>query len=436
MTPTTKSFGWKDRDTAARDLLQLVYHAPDDISRRALELLPAIRSSAIVPELLEIIKDEQVWNKDASIVLKAIYLAVDDIYLPELRKHLPGKVNSFNAHTYMFTETVQLVKRHPRNRDWLDESLQEHFAYVNDLPLAKQPGDLIWLCRMYREGGELSFSVRDHLMRFLEMHPEFLTLEAVTLLYFRDDRPTTQAWLRERWQAIEDLCLTQGNMFSPTWSYYLSVLLEHWEELRESLFAKYPAFIPVYNRNMDDIWAIRVRNHPPLEVTHAPLWQEMAAHYTQALEGDKASRRKLSWGLIMSTDMLEKAVATHFYARILAEDSENFWRLIDLVNEGSMGWRWSDQWLTQNIDDPDLNVLYTPAQFELCDVLRAYPSPRAWESLVNAYFFAARSHGRYFIDWIAYQTDVLSGLAVEYTGATLAVQDRPWFRALVQQETV
>jgi hypothetical protein len=419
--PTTQKFGWKDRDTAARDLLQLVYHAPDDISRRALELLPAIRSSAIVPELLEYVRDEQVWNRE--IALRAVSLASENIYLPELRKHLPGKVNSFNAHTYMFTETVQLVKRHPRNRDWLDESLEEHFAYVNTLPLAKQLGDLIWLCRMYREGDELSFPVRDYLMRFLEIHPEFLTLEAVTLLYFRDDRPTTQAWLKERWQRIEDLCLNEGNMFSSTWSYYLSVLVEHWEELRESLFANYPTFIAVYNTNMNAIKAIRVRNHPPLEVTHAPLWQEMAAHYTQALEGDKASRRKLSWGLVMSTDMLEKAVATHFYARILAEDSENFLRLIDLVNEGSMGWRWSDEWLTQNIDDPDLNVLYTPAQFELCDVLRAYPSPRAW------------THQRYFLDWIAYQTDVLSGLEVEYTGATLAVEDRPWFRALVQQET-
>ena|SRR5258708_23349798 len=55
----TKRFAWKDRDTAALDLIQLAYHAPLFISRQALHILSAIHSNVIVSDLREITLDSE-----------------------------------------------------------------------------------------------------------------------------------------------------------------------------------------------------------------------------------------------------------------------------------------------------------------------------------------------------------------------------------------
>jgi len=47
----SKPFVWKDRDTAARDLLQLAYHGPDAVRNHALLVLISIRSTAIIEDL-------------------------------------------------------------------------------------------------------------------------------------------------------------------------------------------------------------------------------------------------------------------------------------------------------------------------------------------------------------------------------------------------
>jgi len=55
---TTQQFKWIDRDTAARDMLQLVYHASPQIAMQALKLLKAIRSPVLIPDLKAIFLDE------------------------------------------------------------------------------------------------------------------------------------------------------------------------------------------------------------------------------------------------------------------------------------------------------------------------------------------------------------------------------------------
>ena len=61
----TKKFAWKDRDNAALDLIQLVYHAPEPVSLQALHILSAIRSLSIVSDLKDIVLDSGngVWER-------------------------------------------------------------------------------------------------------------------------------------------------------------------------------------------------------------------------------------------------------------------------------------------------------------------------------------------------------------------------------------
>lgn len=60
-----KKFGWSNRDDAAYGMLQLVYYAPPRIAQLAIELLPAIRSATIVPELISIVGDNsrEMWHR-------------------------------------------------------------------------------------------------------------------------------------------------------------------------------------------------------------------------------------------------------------------------------------------------------------------------------------------------------------------------------------
>jgi len=83
MPLTTKRFVWKDRDTAARDMLQLAYHAPITISRQALQLLQAFRSLAIMPELKELVLDEtrDIWERRYA--LYALAEIPGDIWFPK-----------------------------------------------------------------------------------------------------------------------------------------------------------------------------------------------------------------------------------------------------------------------------------------------------------------------------------------------------------------
>src|SRR5258707_5977866 len=81
---STKRFVWKDRDTAALDLLQLAYHAPQFISTAALRILSAIHSEVIVSDLKEITLDSEREYWERVYALRAIGRVRGDIYFPEL----------------------------------------------------------------------------------------------------------------------------------------------------------------------------------------------------------------------------------------------------------------------------------------------------------------------------------------------------------------
>jgi HEAT repeat protein len=78
------AFTWKDRDSAAHDLVQLAFHGPAPVRHSALEALQAIRSPLVVPELKQIALDTAWSNRDRSDAVYALAAMPNDIYIPEL----------------------------------------------------------------------------------------------------------------------------------------------------------------------------------------------------------------------------------------------------------------------------------------------------------------------------------------------------------------
>src|SRR5258708_30040680 len=143
----TKRFAWKDRGTAALDLIQLAYHAPQYISQQALHVLSAIRSDAIVSDLREITLDSERLYWERVYALRALASAPGDIYFPELisivdkdllkRQQIISqpekdldKLDEIYIPNDMIGETIAFAARHPGNKTWLFDC----FDHANPLP--------------------------------------------------------------------------------------------------------------------------------------------------------------------------------------------------------------------------------------------------------------------------------------------------------------
>ncbi|MEO8396226.1 MAG: hypothetical protein ABI700_24745 [Chloroflexota bacterium] len=408
MSPTTQKFGWKDRDTAARDLLQLVYHAPNHISRYAVYLLQAIRSPAAVPELLDIFRDETRSDWERISALQAVAQTPGDFYLPELKSYLPiGLTNTFRS--LIREEALILIRWHPSNQQWFADYQAELFEYFDGLPLDRQVEWIDHFCGVHQKETELLHRLLDRLMALVEMHPEVFNFKALNRLVLEDNRESTRQWLSSRLDAVIALCLIIDANFHTTELVYI---LEDWGALREALFLAAPRLLPTYEEAKINLDVDRARSEFKVDLTRSAVWQRVFYCHKWAEGGNKQSLKQLQLFADEFDDALEQAAAIHFLGK-LSQDPEIFSFILKMVR-----------------------YAIASVSFEAANALYLHPLPEVWEALVNGFFVNANSAKiDYFIDWIAYQTDRLSGLEVEYTGATLAVEDRPWFRALVERET-
>src|SRR5260221_4795728 len=144
MNMPLQKFAWKDRDTVARDMMQLVYHGPQHVRHIALEVLQSIRSTAIILELKAIALDTDLLYQDRSDALEALAACPGDISIEELapfvKRYFEGRWNlvqeARNTSAYamdtdqLFSEGAMLysifkmVSTHPVNRPWFFELLE------------------------------------------------------------------------------------------------------------------------------------------------------------------------------------------------------------------------------------------------------------------------------------------------------------------------
>jgi hypothetical protein len=400
-TPTTKRFQWIDRDTAAHDLLQLVYHAPSSIRSRAIRLLSAIRSPVVIPALQAIFYDKQYSSTEREDALNAIIETSGDVYMPELLPHLTAFKSSM---FYVF----DLADKHPSNRAGL-------FEYIEQL----SPKELCDLISIYigviREG--IAAPVCNRLLDVLDTNPHLLDIRIVRKLRKYDKRESTQEWLAARWKTLVYLCLIEETR-------QLVHFLEDWEELRNIVFFSCPTIVIEYHPVRAAIEAQRMAQQKTVDITKAELWQDLSKLHAQALDGDKDSVEKLI-RYLNKRDILTSATAIHFLGK-LPLATNYLKRLLFHIRHTD------DAWKCEDVTERGMYFIHHPLRFEVGEILRDHPSPEIWQTLIDSYL-TINYYPNFMLDWISYQTDILSGLDVPYTGKTWKPEARPWFQALATQ---
>lgn len=156
---TTKKFKWVDRDTAARDVLQLVYFAPHRISTLALRLLAALGSTAILYELDEIAHDSSRSQHERRVAQHTITRIFERINnppalhkpdsispsaLPSLPKH---DISYQQSPIYIKLETLYAWAMHDDRAAY--SALVRQAAYERDQHLAIRALATIFLGALY-----------------------------------------------------------------------------------------------------------------------------------------------------------------------------------------------------------------------------------------------------------------------------------------------
>ncbi|HUN06151.1 MAG TPA: hypothetical protein PLQ56_06100 [Aggregatilineales bacterium] len=402
MPLTTKRFVWKDRDTAARDMLQLAYHAPITISRQALQLLQAFRSLAIMPELKELVLDEtrDIWERRYA--LYALAEIPGDIWFPEMARfahYVPRDQEVYSVRTELALEScMTLAEAHPANVSWLFQQVEQqpHSMYLQALM------SLVPEC-----GGEKGLRiVFQRIAALYDTDPYLIEMEDIRALCSAADESFLE-WLDSRHDLITYLC--QGN-YAPTIS----------EELRRWIGARRDQLNGIL-----DWWSryqLRTLPRRPFEpdpfsekFRANPIWQELNGWYEAALAGDKKAFYRLRTIVYHEQDNLaRRADATRFLGK-LKDQYDVREPLFHAVRYGPVDPKWSYRsWVS-------------PIRFEAGAALREMPSADVWETMIDAYFIDPDQNlMSFFMAWIAHLTDQLSGIHTPYKGSGRSHSERSY----------
>jgi hypothetical protein len=401
----SKQFEWKDRDTAARDLLQVAYYAPKFVRMRALLLLRAFRSPAILDDLVEIVIDGQrdIWDRRYAI--EAIASIPDDLSLPQFASYLAvsGGLD--------FDDLIHLVSTHQRNLDWFFQCLER----------LDPQAQLQQLCRLtnYWHAEALNPILCQRIIRILDIHPDLFDINVLDTLYFREGSNGTILWLRDRWDKVIELCLSSDIN-------HAFLLLEEWDELREAIFVKTPPFVETYDQKKAESELLRARFRlRPVNYQASPVWQELHGYFQAASEGSKDDYGKLTRIVRHERiNLCKRAVAVYLMGK-LKQKYDVRPPLFHALLYGPYD---------ANFEHLDLNAAI---RLEAGEALRDIVTPDVWVTMVDAFFMRPRNVLEdYMSDWIEYLTDRLSGIEKPYSGMSLGDEDRRfWFRALVDSSS-
>lgn len=116
MSKTSPLFAWRDRDTAARLMLQLSQIAPPYVRRRALSILHAFKSDVVIDEMVEIIMDDRSYNHYERIAALETLTAVPSgkLHLPQLAPFVLDEWDEIPPTCF-----IRFAAAHPANADWV-----------------------------------------------------------------------------------------------------------------------------------------------------------------------------------------------------------------------------------------------------------------------------------------------------------------------------
>ncbi|MBA3869330.1 MAG: hypothetical protein H0X30_09255 [Anaerolineae bacterium] len=422
---STQKFAWKDRDTAAQDLLQVAYHAPSSVSSRALMLLRSIRSSNIMPELEALVFDESLGIWPRRYALRAITSVSSDVDMPQLAQYMEKafrlrcdafrKIPRHRTYNSDFSNDLLgslkgFVAKHALNREWF-------FEMLNRVQEPAVVSEFLTTSLNYGLAEDFQQQLFDRLLTLIDQNPDILTLEIVqSLSYYNLDK--SREFLNIRLKSILEMCLN-----SPRDTQWL-MLADDWGELREELVKIKPEFaalIADYSQNLE-----KQRNERQLSKQQAsqvaresPAYKLLLKLYEAAKNDDYSAydvlRRIAKRG---REDIRLRAVGTYFIGQ-LSPKYDSLKVLQFLVKYANDDWGDYSQ--------------HSPIRYEAGEALSHHPAAEVWESLIDAFFVNPSNELSSFMeDWITEMTDILSGEQRNDEGNTWDVENRPWFHALAE----
>jgi len=425
----TQKFFWKDRDTAALDLLQLVYHAPQFISQHALGLLSAIRSDVITADLKALALDTQRPYWDRVYALRALGEVRDGVYFPELRtivdgallqrKHIIDQHGSDPeglAHLCFPEDQMwsvfAFVEQHPTNEDWLLSAIDEADPRVRYTVLIEQ------LPRQMPHS--LSDRLIDRLLSLVETYPELLTLSAANRLYAHyEQNPQVQILLQAHLGTIASKAAAAKPSERSSFDLQSSIPWQ-WPELRAEIFRLRPDFEEKYardqarlNRIRDNALERRIEN-PAYQETI--FWQELVRLYEQAQTDSNAIWQLYHKAYDRHLTIPQRAAAAHFLGKF--HDQSGVTHKLRFLASYAQDNDWDDG---------------APVCFEASRALFETGSPEAWEALIEAYLSATDNLFMTALKrWISRLTDVLSGVDESFEETDYGVRWQ-WQNALARE---
>ena len=411
----TYQFHWQDRDTAARDMLQLLRYGPYAIRIKALRTLEAIASPVATDALVDVFLDEKrdavrerYWAGEA------IRSLPGDVYLPQLaplfRAHLPKSPPDVEN---LASVILLIADCHPSNRDWC-------FAEFAQATPAVQCSTIISMMHAVWDK-TMATALCEILTKHLDADPTLIDLWEIDTLAEQGEFE----WLNVRLPLLFEHYFVDADEDD-----MICDFMWQWPELMAMLHERVPDFAAAVEAQREWWEADETKDHEAA-LQKLDLWHELEALQKRIEEGDEAALETMiqmtrPGDVFDKSTIPQRALAVHFLGRQVRHPAA-FDHLIDLLE-----WvqRWSpatgvDRWFE-----------YAPLQYEAAVALRDTADPRAWEALVNLLFTGAPIRLEYaLVDWISHLTETLSGYSLTYFGHYEPPGERAWFRELVQPQT-
>ncbi len=284
------------------------------------------------------------------------------------------------------------------------------------------------------------------LLKLFDEKQVFLDLEVAGLLHEYGDE-IVQSWLTARWDELIYLCLIDSiGIQNQSERMQLVHVLEKWPELKEAVFRNCPAMIEEYEE-------IKTTENPTPSpqvsdnyIKASSIWQEIKKRRDEWVEKTEIGEynpiysHHLAWNALKNqSDIPQYATEAYFLGTILPYSYKYFGNDLRQLLRRS-----PDQWLrvVKVPNDPEMTFVYSPIRFEAAYAIRNVIESLNWECMVEAFLMCVdevaetpASLEDNLFRWISRMTDMLSGVEPELPDEEIPLKARPWFCALVQQES-